>query len=41
MSERMAAVGGTIDVGPTASGWLVRAAVPLRDGASRNVEASP
>jgi signal transduction histidine kinase len=41
MSERMAAVGGTIDVGPTAAGWLVRAAVPLRDGAFRNVEASP
>ena len=40
MSERMAAVGGTIDVGPTASGWLVRAAVPLRDGATRNVEAA-
>lgn len=31
MSERMAAVGGAIDVGPTPSGWLVRAAVPLRD----------
>jgi len=31
MSERMAAVGGSIDVGPTPSGWLVRAAVPLRD----------
>lgn len=31
MSERMAAVGGSIDVGPTASGWLVRAAVPLHD----------
>ncbi len=31
MSERMAAVGGTIDVGPTPSGWIVRAAVPLRD----------
>jgi len=32
MSERMAAVGGAIDVGPTQSGWLVRAAVPLRGG---------
>jgi len=31
MSERMAAVGGSIDVGPTPSGWLGRAAVPLRD----------
>jgi signal transduction histidine kinase len=41
MSERMAAVGGTIDVGPTAAGWVVRAAVPLRDRASRNVESAP
>jgi signal transduction histidine kinase len=40
MSERMAAVGGTIDVGPTAAGWLVRAAVPLRDGASRDAKAA-
>lgn len=31
MSERMAAVGGAVDVGPTPSGWLVRASVPLRD----------
>jgi signal transduction histidine kinase len=41
MSERMAAVGGTIDVGPTTSGWVVRAAVPLRDGAANDVTAAP
>ena len=41
MSERMAAVGGSIDVGPTASGWLVRAAVPLRDGAANDMTAAP
>jgi len=34
MSERMAAVGGVLDVGPTPSGWLVRAtvAVPSASG---------
>lgn len=34
MSERMAAVGGVIDVGPPPSGWLVRAAVPIRHAPS-------
>ncbi|HMG45025.1 MAG TPA: histidine kinase [Acidimicrobiales bacterium] len=29
MRERMAAVGGSLDVGPTATGWRVRCRVPL------------
>jgi len=29
MSERLAAVGGALDVGPTDDGWLVRATVPV------------
>jgi hypothetical protein len=36
----MAAVGGTIDVGPTAAGWIVRAAVPLRGAANDTTAAS-
>lgn len=29
MSERMAAIGGALDAGPTDSGWVVRASVPV------------
>jgi signal transduction histidine kinase len=38
MSERMAAVGGVLDAGPTPSGWVVTASVPLHDGESAATE---
>lgn len=34
MRERVDALGGTLDVGPTAAGWLVRAAIPREGGVS-------
>jgi signal transduction histidine kinase len=32
MRERLDALGGTLEVGPTAAGWLVRAAIPREGG---------
>lgn len=34
MRERVEALGGSLEVGPTAAGWLVRAVIPRQGGAS-------